>query len=482
MSRYSLLSRELAHLQAAHSLLYWDLETQLPAGANAWRAETLGHFAGLVHEKTTALSYQAALEEALHSETDFVRREALSKGLEDLLKAQRIPQSLVEELARATATSQAAWAQAKEKRDFSLFSPHLKTVLKLTREKAACLAQGGNAYNALLDEFSPGMRSTEIDQLFTTLRPQLQKLLGKRKPPTGLNWEVPLDVQEKLSHAVAGWMGFPKENLVQARSVHPFCLGLHPSDVRITTRYRVDDPYMSLMSTVHELGHALYEHQLPQGDPGTPLMQANGMDLHESQSRLWEVCLASSPEFFRWVHRWFSDNAPEGLQGHSAKALFARWSEVSPSLIRTEADPVTYGMHIMIRYGLEKRLFQDDLKVDDLPGEWNQAYKDFLGVTPAHDGEGVLQDSHWSFGGFGYFPSYLLGTMIACQMHERLEQEFPALGNMVERGDMGGVRAWLKTHVHSFGRGRSTQAMLAEATGRTLESAPFLALLSRRFI
>jgi carboxypeptidase Taq len=482
MKNYFELSREIAHLGSAYSLVYWDFETQMPKGTSEWRSETLGHFAGLLHEKSVSDTYLKAAEAAYAEAQDPIEREALRKAVKDIKKKNMIPQKLVEEMSQASAVAHGAWVEAKKEKNFSIFAPHLEKMIRLSKEHAKILAQGGDSYDALLEEYSPGMTSATVTTLFNDLRPKLQDLIGKRKKPLGKKWSVPIDVQEKICHDVVDWMGFSREHLTQARSAHPFCLSLHPSDVRITTRYNENDPLMSLLSTVHELGHALYELQLPQKNPGTPHMSANGMDLHESQSRLWEVCLATSPEFYRWVYAWFKKNAPAHIEGWTADELFLMGSEVTPSLIRTESDPVTYGMHVMIRFELERAIFDNKIQVADLPKAWNEAYTRYLGVTPANDVEGILQDSHWSNGSFGYFPSYLLGTMIACQLYQTLLKEKPQLMQQVERGEMKEVQAWLKTAVHQYGRGKDTQAIMKDVTGKELSSEPFLTFLQERFL
>lgn len=482
MKNYFELSREIAHLQSAYSLLHWDFETQMPKGAAEWRGESMGHFAGLIHEKSVAPTYRAAALQALTESQDEIEQRALQEAIKDIDRSTLLPQSLVENISNGSAQAHGAWVSAKKENNFALFAPHLEKMLGLIREKARLLAKGGDPYDALLEDFSPGLTSATIESLFNELRPALQALIARRKPVAGRKWSVPIEVQEKICHDVVEWMGFPRTSLTQARSVHPFCTSFHPTDVRITTRYQVEDPLMSILSTVHELGHGLYEHQLPTKYPGTPLIQANGMDLHESQSRLWEVCLATSPEFYRWIHAWFTKHAPECVQGWSADDLYRLGSEVQPSLIRTESDPVTYGMHIMIRFQLERELFAGKLTVTDLPKAWNAAYAQFLGVTPANDSEGILQDSHWSGGAFAYFPSYLLGTMVACQIHAALKDEFKDLSRRVENGDMAPIREWLATNVHCWGRGKSLQDILKLATGSELKNAPFLKLLEERFI
>lgn len=482
MKNYYEQSRELAHLYSAYALIHWDFETQMPKGAAAWRAETMGHFAGLLHEKGVHPDYLAAAQAALAAAKDELEKEALKNAIKDIQKKTLLPQKLVEEMSQASALAHEGWVTAKNEKNFSLFAPHLEKMIRLSREQASYYAQGKDPYDALLDEYSPGMTSAMIKKLFDELRPQLQELIGKRKKPLNRAWSVPIEIQEKICHDVVAWMGFPAEQLVQARSVHPFCTNLHPTDVRITTRYREDDPLMSIMSTVHELGHGLYENQLPSEHVGTPLNQANGMDMHESQSRLWEVCLATSPEFFRWVHQWYSKNAPEHIKDWSAQDLFLLASVVKPSLIRTESDPVTYGMHVMIRFELEMAIFNGTLSVAQLPSAWNEAYQKYLGITPPDDSVGILQDSHWSSGAFGYFPSYLLGTMISCQLHATLQERFPDLSARVEKGNLSEVRDWLKTNVHRFGRGMSAPLIIKQATGKDLSSAPFLKFLQERFI
>ncbi len=481
MSDYYQLSREIAHLSSAYTLVHWDFETQMPKGTAEWRGETMSFFAGLLHEKTSSASYLAAAESAHAAATDPVEKEALRKAVRDIKKRTLVPQKLVEELTEATARAHGAWQKAKKENNYAEFAPHLETIIRLTKEQARCIAEGKDPYDALLEEFSPGMSSATVSALFGELRPKLQALIEKRRPAHGLSWSVPVAVQEKICHDVIDWMKFPREFLTAARSVHPFCTSLHPSDVRITTRYDENDPLMSLLSTVHELGHALYERQLPTQAPGTPLAQANGMDLHESQSRLWEVCLATSPAFYRWVHAWYQQHAPEHLGALSADDLFRMGSEVKPSLIRTESDPVSYGMHIMIRFELERAIFDGKLGVQELPAAWASAYEKYLGVMPRTLAEGVLQDSHWPGGAFGYFPSYLLGTMIACQLFEAMEKEFPDLMARVERGDVAPFQQWLAAKVHRYGRGKDTQDILLAATGKKLETAPFLNFLQARF-
>lgn len=484
---------DLSHLTSAYSLLYWDMETSASQGAMEWRANTLGYFAGLAHEKTNDPELLKQLKLAIEGEKDEQVLECLKKDLKDIEKNKSIPESLAIELSKAQALSHNAWAEAKKKNDFSLYAPHLKKMITLSKEMASCyqtlFPANTSLYNVLLEEYSPGMTTEKIDLLFADLRKELvalakEKQTGREKAKKIMqekSWKVPLPVQEKLCKDVADWMGFPKENLVQAVSTHPFCLSLHPTDVRITTRYAENDPMMSLMSTVHELGHGLYERQLPTRYPGTSEMKANGMDLHESQSRFWEVCLATSKEFFEWVYDWYLKNAPACVEGLSALDLFHLYSVVEPSLIRTESDPVTYGLHIMIRYELEKKIIEGDVDVNELPKLWNEAYEEYLGVSSQTMKEGILQDGHWSSGSFGYFPSYLLGTMVACQLHELAQEVFPDLKKRIREGDFADVRMWLKENVHCFGKGKSINAILKETTGRELESKPFLTFLKERF-
>jgi carboxypeptidase Taq len=490
---YFELSADLAHIHSAYSLLYWDMETAISKGALEWRSHTLGYFAGLIHSKTNDLELEAALKEAISSEKDTQILRCLNIDLKEILKNKSVPEKLAIEMSKAHALSHAAWAEAKNKNDFSIYAPHLKKMISLAKEMATCFKNlnpvGTSLYNVLLEEFSPGMTTKKIDTLFSDLRKELvtlvkEKQIGREKAKKIMkekSWRVPIKIQEKLCSEITEWMGFPQENLVQAISTHPFCLSLHPSDVRITTRYAEDDPMMSLMSTVHELGHGLYEHQLSSKYPGTSQMKANGMDLHESQSRFWEVCLGTSKEFFEWVYDWYQKNASECIEGLTSIDLFHLFSVVGPSLIRTESDPVTYGLHIMIRYELEKKIIDGEVDVEQLPDMWNKAYEEYLGISASSMKEGILQDGHWASGSFGYFPSYLLGTMIACQLHEKATDVFPDLNSRIRNGNLVEIKNWLKENVHIYGKGKSVDEILTATTGKPLESRPFLTFLKKRF-
>ena len=478
---YCQLSKELAHLYSASALLYWDFETQMPKGGQAWRSEDFSFFAGLIHDRISQPLYLESAALALEQTQDPKLRAALGRAVKEIKKATLVPKGLVQEMAIAQTHSHQAWQEAKKENNFSIFAPHLERIIELTKSIGEFTRQDLSTYDAMLDEYSPGQSTETLKDVFKPLKSELKKILSQRKPERSFSWSVPEAIQKQICQDAAQWMNFPSEHLTLQKSVHPFCTSMHPSDVRITTRYDESEPLMSLMSTVHELGHALYEHQLPTQFMGTPFSRAQGMDLHESQSRLWEVCIASSRPFLQWVWSWYQKNAPQFLNSLTPDDLFELATPVRPSLIRTEADPISYGLHIMIRFELEQAIFNHQLSIKDLPEAWNQAYTENLGLRPQTLAQGILQDSHWPNGAFGYFPSYLLGTMMACQFYQTLEQRFTDLDTRISEGQFTDIHIWLKENIHQHGQSLSSQEILKQSTGQTLNSKPFLQFLAQRF-
>ncbi len=467
--------KEIGILKSTHALHYWDLETQMPSMGGKWRGEVLAYFSGKIHEVSTSEEYFSALK------NDTANPNA-KEALKDTLKSRCLPQSFVEDMARAQTESQIAWEKAKKSKDYSIFKPHLKKMIEMRKQYAQYIDPNKNAYDLLLDEYSPNLAQKDIDLVFIPMKESLINLVKSYAPRKTKTWKVPIATQEKVCQKLIDWMGVNKEQFVLLKSTHPFTLTVHPSDVRLTTRYNENEPLGSILATVHELGHALYEANLPEDKYGSPAGEANGYDLHESQSRLWEVCFGHSKEFFTFLYQCFLEVDPKSVEGVTAEDIYLMATEVSPSMIRVDADPVTYGLHIMIRYEVEKRIFNDNLSVDDLPKIWNQYYTEYLGITPQDDGEGILQDSHWSSGAFGYFPSYLLGSMMAAQMYATLEKKNPKLSENILTGKMQFTIDWLKKEYHQFGRMKSSPMMMKDATGEALHEKYWLELLKNRFI
>jgi carboxypeptidase Taq len=467
--------KEIGILKSAGSLHYWDLETQMPSHGGVWRGEVLSYFAGKTHELSISDSYIKLLEENSHDQN-------AKEALKDAKKGKCLPKSFVEELTKSQTEAQIAWEKAKKAKDFSLFKNHLQKMIEMRKQYANYINPNLSTYDVLLDDFSPGLTQKDIDHVFGPMKEQLIQLVKSYKTAPIKTWTVPIDIQEKVCQKMIDWMGINKEQFILKKSTHPFSLSVHPTDVRITTRYNEKEPLGSILATIHELGHALYESNLPIESFGSPASEANGYDLHESQSRFWEVCLGHTREFFEFLHSTFKEVDPNSVKDLSAEDIYLMATEVGPSMIRVDADPVTYGLHIMIRYEMEKKIFNENANIDDLPKMWNELYTDYLGITPAHDGEGILQDSHWAGAAFGYFPSYLLGSMMAAQMYATLRSKNPHLHQNIRQGEMKETISWLKEEFHKHGRMKSSPAMMKDATGEILSERFWIELLKDRFI
>lgn len=467
--------KELGILKSTQSLHYWDLETQMPPMGGAWRGEVLSYFAGKAHSLITDDKYFSELKKNEHNPN-------AKEALKDALKARQVPKEFVEEMTKTQTESQIAWEKAKKAKDFSLFKNHLQKMIEMKKKYAHYINPHKDPYDILLDEFSPNLTQADIDKVFTPMKEKLIGLVKSYKPQPVKEWHVPVEIQEKVCQKMLDWMGINREQFVLLKSTHPFTLTVHPTDVRLTTRYNEKEPLGSILATVHELGHALYEAGLPAKEFGSPASEANGYDLHESQSRLWEVCFGHSKEFFDYLYQAFHEVDPASVKGLTANDIYLMATEVSPSMIRVDADPVTYGLHIMIRYEMEKKIFKSNINIDELPKMWNELYQDYLGITPQNDGEGILQDSHWAGAAFGYFPSYLLGSMMAAQMYATIRKSNPDLHKNILKGDMTWAMSWLQKEFHHHGRLKSSPQMMKDATGETLHERFWIELLKERFI
>ena len=398
-----------------------------------------------------------------------------------------MPRALVEELARVTASGRARWAEARRASDFGLFAPDLRRIVELKRQEAAAVGYEGHAYDALMDEYEPGASTAELTALFEDLRGRLVPLVGELaaasvKPDSSLlRRSFPRAGQERMVRRIAEQIGFDFEAGRIDVSTHPFCVSFHPCDVRITTRY--DERYLpgALFGVTHETGHALYEQGLPAKHAFTPAGTAASVAIHESQSRLWENMVARSRPF--WEHHFpaLVEVFPEAMQGVSLDAFHLAINAVQPSPIRVEADEVTYNLHILLRFELERDLMGGALEVDDLPAAWNERMRTFVGVAPKDDAEGCLQDIHWAVGFFGYFPTYALGNLYAAQLYATARRDLPDLDAGIRAGDLAPLRGWLRENVHRQGMRYPAGELCERVTGRPLAVEPFMDYLAARF-
>jgi carboxypeptidase Taq len=493
------LLREGATLGAIGSLLNWDQETYMPHAAAGFRAEQASMMASLAHAKRTSPRL-GELIEACEKDRGVLEHADEAANLREIRRdydlARKLPADLVAELALVGSQAQEAWKLAREKSDFAMFAPWLEKMLALTRRKAECygVPAGGELYDALLDEYEPGMTSAQIEAIFTPLRDRLSSLIALVREEGGkvstkcINVKVDTGKQHEFGQYVLNAMGFDLGAGRLDVTTHPFCSGMAPGDTRLTTRYRGEKFTDALYGTLHEMGHGLYEQGLPklgeQGRFGEPLADAISLGIHESQSRMWENFVGRSKAFWKWAlpkaRKHFREGKKSPLDKYGVKDLYAAVNTVTPSLIRVEADEGTYNLHVMIRFELERALISGDLKVADLPAAWNARYADYLGVEVPDDRRGCLQDVHWSFGLMGYFPTYTLGNLYAAQFWETILEQIPDLQDQIAEGEFGALLGWLRENIHRHGRRHRAADLCAMVTGKPLSADPLMRHLARK--
>ena len=482
------LSREEAVLASCMDVLEWDEETCLPRAAVAHRSEQLALLAGLLHDRTTDPRVEELL--AALEGSDFVAEpeSPAAVNVRELRRAydreRRLPRRLVEESARVTALAQQAWADARQASEFSRFRPWLERQLALAREEADAVGFPETRYDALLEDYEPGVTTRQVATLFRGLREELVPLvqaMDQRRTPA-LRREYPVDRQRIFAEAVANAVGFDFDRGRMDTSVHPFCTSLGPGDCRITTRYASGDFASGFYSALHEVGHALYEQGLDPAYYGTPMGDTASLGLHESQSRLWENFVGRSHAFWQHFFPRARGVFHEALHDVRLDAFVASLNRVERSPIRTEADEVTYNLHILIRFEIEQALLSDDLPARDLPGAWAEAYREFLGIVPGSDREGCLQDAHWAEGLLGYFPTYALGNVYAAQLVAAARAELGDLDAQFARGDFTGLLGWLRDRVHRHGQRYTAADLVRRATGAPPDSRALIESLRVRYV
>ena len=479
-------SKELAVLQSCSSLLGWDQQTYMPKGGAAFRGEQLALLARLAHEQAIHPRYATLLNEVRGEFPEDTPEAANIREWQRAYdRAIKLPEDLVEDLARVTAAAHEAWVEARKANTYSTFQPHLETILKLKREEAAAVRTPEHAhlYDALLDEYEPGASAYELRDLFANLTAAvvpLVKAIGEstRQPDaTILTRDYPVDRQKWFAESAASAFGFDFNAGRLDVTPHPFCSTIGPGDCRITTRYNPKFFNEAFFGVLHEAGHGLYEQNLPAEHFGTPLGSYCSLGVHESQSRFWENQIGRSRPFWHGMLPRMKQAFPGTLDDVSLDSFEFAVNAVKPSLIRVEADEATYNLHIAIRFELELALITGDLQAAELPGAWNEKYKAYLGIAPTTDSDGCLQDVHWSFGGIGYFPTYTLGNMLAAQ----LPRAMPNSDDAVRAGDFAGLKSWLTENVHRHGRRYRANELCTRATGQPLSPQPFVEYLAEKY-
>ncbi len=482
--------RELHTLASCEALLYWDERTYMPRGGAEARSNQVALLSGMLHEQFTSPEVGELLEAVEGSElvSDQNSDEAavIREERRDYNKATKLPKKLVSEVARVTSLAQGVWAEAREKKDFSIFLPKLKEVIDLKFKVAEAYGYDNEPYDALVDDYEPEMTSAEIEKVFSNLRDELVPLVkeiaeSSKKPNMSVvRNDFPANLQEKFGQEASAAIGF---NYGEGRldvTTHPFCSGIAPGDVRITTRYDPKFFNQAFFGILHESGHGIYEQGLPKDKFGTPLAESVSLGIHESQSRMWENLVGRSKPF--WKH--FYPKALEtfdSLKGINFEDFYFAINNVEPSFIRVEADEVTYNLHILLRFEIERDLFQGKIKTEDLPQVWNDKFNDYFGITPPNDAEGCMQDIHWSAGLFGYFATYALGNLYASQFFAKAKEEMPDLDTQFEKGDYANLKKWLNENIHSCGKKYKAGELVEKVTGKPLSHKPMMDYLRSKF-
>lgn len=481
--------RRLADIEGAIQILAWDQAVIMPPGGITARAEQQATLQMTAHELLCAPGLEETLAAAAREELGPWERANLELMARARRQAVALPPDLVGALARACAHGEMIWRRARPADDFSSFRPCLEEIVRLTRDKADALADacGLTPFDALLDQYEEGMSTTVIDALFAPLAARLPDLLdqvlaeqARRPAPITPAGPFPIAAQRALAHAMMERAGFDLARGRLDESAHPFCGGVS-DDVRITTRYAEDGFVESLMAVLHETGHGLYSQGLPEIWRRQPVGQSRGMAVHESQSLIMEMQAGRSAAFLAFLGPTLEASfgpdrafAPDNLQKF--------YTRVQRGLIRVEADEVTYPLHIVLRYRLEKALIAGELAIADLPAAWRAGMRDLLQVEPASDRDGCLQDIHWAVGAIGYFPCYTVGAMMAAQLFEAAKKALPELEAALAKGDFTPLVGWLRRQIHGQGQRHDAMTLIAHATGRPLDAAAFLAHLERRYV
>jgi carboxypeptidase Taq len=493
MKSYDQLRAHLSRIQdlnSAAAVLEWDLETYMPEGSAEARAQQIATLRQMAHEMLvaddTAELVSSAADATLGEDPQGTSAALARVVAEDVEKARRLPADLVAAMALAAARARQAWKEARENNTFATFAPHLERLLDLSKQQAHALGFEEHLYDALLDQYEPGMRTREVETVFRDLRRDLVSIveaIAAAPPPDDsfLHAAYPTEAQWAFGMAVLRNVGYDFSRGRQDLSTHPFSTSFSVNDVRITTRVQEDFLPAALFGSLHEAGHALYEQGIDQDLDRTPLASGTSLGMHESQSRLWENQVGRSRPFWKHYYPRLQSAFPDQLGAVDLGAFYRAINRVAPSLIRVEADEVTYNLHIMVRFELELALLEGDLPVADLPAAWNDRMEQYLGLRPERDAEGVLQDIHWSLGAFGYFPTYALGNLMSTQLWDAARASLPSLEQDIGEGRFGVLLEWLRENVHRHGRKLKAPEILERVTGERLTARPWLAYVRSKF-
>lgn len=482
---------EIAHLNSALNILFWDQEVYMPKKGSERRAETVSVLSGLIHNTFVKIDHDGLLsslkkdldEKKIKGSAAVIVRETW-KSFE---KESKLPGDFVKELAHTTSRSQDVWAEARKKNDFKLFSPWLSKMVELKQREAEYIGYVKSPYDALLNEYESGMDSDTavkiLDDVKDFLIPFLQEVKGSkvRIDSKKILGTFPIAEQIVFNEMIAQKIGFNLDAGRLDTTTHPFAMGIHPHDVRITTRYKLEDALYSLGSMIHEAGHGMYEQGLPAEHFGTPLADSVSLGIHESQSRMWENIIGKSQYFWKHFYPKLQKKFPKPFKNISLPEFYTILNKVESSYIRTEADEVTYSLHVILRFEIEKELIEGTVAVEDLPKIWKDKMKTYFGITVPTDSLGVLQDVHWSCGLFGYFPTYVFGNLYASQFFAAMQKDIPDVYQKIGKGEFADINAWLTSHIHTQGKTYKAGELVKKVSGEELNSRYFIEYIKDKY-
>ncbi|WP_147533738.1 carboxypeptidase M32 [Bacillus marasmi] len=479
--------KKMSAYNEALGLIYWDLRTGAPKQGVEQRSEVIGMLSSELFGMSTSKEMADFIEALSNQNISEITEKILEECQKEYDRNKKIPAEEYKQYVILQSKAENVWEEAKANKDFAQFQPYLEQLVETNKRFIQYWGFEGNKYNTLLNFYEPGMTVEVLDQVFGDLRkeiiPLVKKIGASKNPPQTdfLFKYFSKEKQREVSLRILEQMGY---NFHAGRldvAVHPFATGLNPGDVRITTKYDENDFRTAVFGTIHEGGHALYEQNISKELIGTPLCDGTSMGIHESQSLFYENFVGRNFAFWKHNYPLLKQYASGQFDQVSLIDFYRAINESKPSLIRIEADELTYPLHIMIRYEIEKGLFNDEIKVKDLPQIWNDKYEEYLGIRPKHDGEGVLQDVHWAGGSFGYFPSYALGYMYAAQFKNQLIKDIPNFDELLANGHLSSIKEWMSAHVHQFGKMKKPLEIIKDVTGEGLNAQHLIDYLNEKY-
>ena len=483
--------KKMSAYNEALSLIFWDMRTGAPKKGIEQRSEVVGMISQEVFQMSVSEEMKTYIEtlEKVESLSEITKK-TVEECKKDYELNTKIPKEEYKEYVILQSKAESVWEEAKEKADFEMFRPYLEKLVEFNKKFIGYWGppkEGGNKYDILLDQFEPGVTVAILDETFGKLREKIVPLVRKisesqNQPKTDFLFKTfPKAEQRAFSIDVLKQMGYDFEAGRLDETVHPFEITLNPGDVRVTTKYVENDFRVAVFGTIHEGGHALYEQNISKDLIGTPLCEGTSMGIHESQSLFWENYIARDYNFWVYFYEKLKAYSNGQFDNVSIDDFYKGINESKPSLIRIEADELTYPLHVMVRYEIEKGLFNDEIEVKDLPAIWNQKMEEYLGVTPKHDGEGVLQDVHWAGGSFGYFPSYALGYIYAAQFRAAMLKDLPNLAELLKDGNLTPIKEWLAENIHQYGKMKKPLEIVKDVTGEGLNPNYLIQYLEEKY-